>query len=297
MRVLALDIGGTAIKSALLDEGGQVLQEGETPSEGRRGGKRLMERAKAVIDDYTGYDAIGVSTTGQVDAREGRIIFANENVPCYSGMQVARILRTHARVPVVVENDVNAAALGEAHFGAGVGERDFLCLTYGTGVGGAIVIDGRIYGGADGVAGEMGHILTHPEGLPCACGQRGCYEQYASTSALMRRAREVEPSLRNGRALFERFSAREDLQAIVAAWVAEVTYGLISLVHTFNPSLIVLGGGVMRQAVVVQAVRDRLYPRLMQSYRGVRLEGARLGNQAGIFGAFVLARRALEESK
>lgn len=297
MRVLALDIGGTAIKSALLDEGGQVLQEGETPSEGRRGGKRLMERAKAVIDDYTGYDAIGVSTTGQVDAREGRIIFANENVPGYSGMQVARILRTHARVPVVVENDVNAAALGEAHFGAGVGERDFLCLTYGTGVGGAIVIDGRIYGGADGVAGEMGHILTHPEGLPCACGQRGCYEQYASTSALMRRAREVEPSLRNGRALFERFSAREDLQAIVAAWVAEVTYGLISLVHTFNPSLIVLGGGVMRQAVVVQAVRDRLYPRLMQSYRGVRLEGARLGNQAGIFGAFVLARRALEESK
>lgn len=297
MRVLALDIGGTAIKSALLDEGGQVLQEGETPSEGRRGGKRLMERAKAVIDGYAGYDAIGVSTTGQVDAREGRIIFANENVPGYSGMQVARILRTHARVPVVVENDVNAAALGEAHFGAGVGERDFLCLTYGTGVGGAIVIDGRIYGGADGVAGEMGHILTHPEGLPCACGQRGCYEQYASTSALMRRAREVEPSLRNGRALFERFSAREDLQAIVAAWVAEVTYGLISLVHTFNPSLIVLGGGVMRQAVVVQAVRDRLYPRLMQSYRGVRLEGARLGNQAGIFGAFVLARRALEESK
>ena len=159
------------------------------------------------------------------------------------------------------------------------------------------MIDGRIYGGADGVAGEMGHILTHPEGLPCACGQRGCYEQYASTSALMRRAREVEPSLRNGRALFERFGAREDLQAIVAAWVAEVTYGLISLVHTFNPSLIVLGGGVMRQAVVVQAVRDRLYPRLMQSYRGVRLEGARLGNQAGIFGAFVLARRALEESK
>lgn len=297
MRVLALDIGGTAIKSALLDEGGQVLQEGETPSEGRRGGERLMERAKAVIDGYTGYDAIGVSTTGQVDAREGRIIFANENVPGYSGMQVARILRTHARVPVVVENDVNAAALGEAHFGAGVGERDFLCLTYGTGVGGAIVIDGRIYGGADGVAGEMGHILTHPEGLPCACGQRGCYEQYASTSALMRRAREVEPSLRNGRALFERFGAREDLQAIVAAWVAEVAYGLISLVHTFNPSLIVLGGGVMRQAVVVQAVRDRLYPRLMQSYRGVRLEGARLGNQAGIFGAFVLARRALEESK
>ena len=297
MRVLALDIGGTAIKSALLDEGGQVLQEGETPSEGRRGGKRLMERAKAVIDGYTGYDAIGVSTTGQVDAREGRIIFANENVPGYSGMQVARILRTHARVPVVVENDVNAAALGEAHFGAGVGERDFLCLTYGTGVGGAIVIDGRIYGGADGVAGEMGHILTHPEGLPCACGQRGCYEQYASTSALMRRAREVEPGLADGKALFAQIGERQDLQAIVAAWVLEVTYGLVSLTHTLNPGLIILGGGVMRQRVLVQAVRDQLYPRLMQSYRGVRLEGAQLGNQAGIFGAYALARRALEETK
>ena len=297
MRILALDIGGTAIKSALLDGFGHVLREIETPSEGKRGGMHLMECAKAVIDEYAGYDAIGISTTGQVDARNGRIIFANENAPGYSGMQVSRILEAHAHVPVVVENDVNAAALGEANFGAGVGERDFLCLTYGTGVGGAIVIDGRIYGGADGVAGEMGHILTHPEGLPCACGQRGCYEQYASTSALMRRAREVEPGLADGKALFAQIGERQDLQAIVAAWVLEVTYGLVSLTHTLNPGLIILGGGVMRQRVLVQAVRDQLYPRLMQSYRGVRLEGAQLGNQAGIFGAYALARRALEETK
>ena len=143
----------------------------------------------------------------------------------------------------------------------------------------------------------MGHILTHPEGLPCACGQRGCYEQYASTSALMRRAREVEPGLADGKALFAQIGERQDLQAIVAAWVLEVTYGLVSLTHTLNPGLIILGGGVMRQRVLVQAVRDQLYPRLMQSYRGVRLEGAQLGNQAGIFGAYALARRALEETK
>lgn len=294
MRILALDIGGTAIKSALLDGAGHILKEAETPSEAKRGGAHLMERAKAVIDTYEGFDALGVSTTGQVDARAGRIVFANENVPSYTGMQVADVLRAHAGVPVAVENDVNAAALGEASFGAGRGARDFLCLTYGTGVGGAIVIEGRIFGGADGVAGEMGHILTHPEGLLCACGQRGCYEQYASVSALMRAARSVCPELRDGRDLFDRIAARADLADVVACWVREVVYGLVSLTHIFNPPLIVLGGGVLSQHAVLRAIEAQLYPRLMDSYRGVRLASARLGNQAGVYGAFELARRALE---
>lgn len=294
MRILALDIGGTAIKSALLDGAGHILREAEAPSEGRRGGPRLMERARAVIDGYDGYDALGVSTTGQVDARTGRIVFANDNVPNFTGTPVGELLRAYTGVPVTVENDVNAAALGEAHFGAGRGARDFLCLTYGTGVGGAIVLDGRIYGGADGVAGEMGHILTHPEGLPCACGQRGCYEQYASTTALLRAARAAEPEIADGRDLFARVSSRPDLADAVASWVREVVYGLVSLTHIFNPALIVLGGGVMSQRAVLSAVEGLLYPRLMESYRGVRLAGAQLGNQAGVYGAFVLARSALE---
>ena len=208
---------------------------------------------------------------------------------------MGELLRAHAHVPVAVENDVNAAALGEAWFGAGRGYPDFLCLTYGTGVGGAIVAGGRIYGGADGVAGEMGHILTHPDGLPCACGQRGCYEQYASMSALLRSAQSSFPQIHNGRELFEKLPEQPELAQIVAAWELELVYGLVSLVHIFNPSLVVLGGGVMGQKSVLQGIRTLLYPRVMNSYRGVEIAGAQLGNHAGLYGAFTLARQALEE--
>lgn len=208
---------------------------------------------------------------------------------------MADILRAHAHVPVAVENDVNAAALGEAWFGAGRGYSDFLCLTYGTGVGGAIVVGGRIYGGADGVAGEMGHILTHPDGLPCACGQRGCYEQYASMSALLHSAQRSFSQIHNGRELFEKLPEQPELAQIVAAWEMEIVYGLVSLVHIFNPSLVVLGGGVMSQNSVLQEIRTLLYPRVMQSYRGVEIAGAQMGNHAGLYGAFTLARQALEE--
>lgn len=295
MSILALDVGGTAIKSALFENDGRISMEKETPSQAKCGGHRLMENVKTVIDGYSGYSALGVSMTGQVDSRSGKIVFANDNVPNFTGTPVADILRAHAHVPVAVENDVNAAALGEAWFGAGRGYPDFLCLTYGTGVGGAIVAGGRIYGGADGVAGEMGHILTHPDGLPCACGQRGCYEQYASMSALLRSAQSAFPQIQNGRELFEKLPEQSELAQIVAAWELEIVYGLVSLVHIFNPSLVVLGGGVMGQKSVLQGIRTLLYPRVMQSYRGVEIAGAQLGNHAGLYGAFTLARQALEE--
>ena len=295
MSILALDVGGTAIKSALFENDGRISMEKETPSQAKCGGHRLMENVKTVIDGYSGYSALGVSMTGQVDSRSGKIVFANGNVPNFTGTPVADILRAHAHVPVAVGNDVNAAALGEAWFGAGRGYPDFLCLTYGTGVGGAIVAGGRIYGGADGVAGEMGHILTHPDGLPCACGQRGCYEQYASMSALLRSAQSSFPQIHNGRELFEKLPEQPELAQIVAAWELEIVYGLVSLVHIFNPSLVVLGGGVMGQKSVLQGIRTLLYPRVMNSYRGVEIAGAQLGNHAGLYGAFTLARQALEE--
>lgn len=295
MSILALDVGGTAIKSALFENDGRISMEKETPSQAKCGGHRLMENVKTVIDGYSGYSALGVSMTGQVDSRSGKIVFANDNVPNFTGTPVADILRAHAHVPVAMENDVNAAALGEAWFGAGRGYPDFLCLTYGTGVGGAIVAGGRIYGGTDGVAGEMGHILTHPDGLPCACGQRGCYEQYSSMSALLRSAQSSFPQIQNGRELFEKLPEQPELTQIVAAWELEIVYGLVSLVHIFNPSLVVLGGGVMGQKSVLQGIRTLLYPRVMNSYRGVEIAGAQLGNHAGLYGAFTLARQALEE--
>mgnify|MGYP000622865576 CR=1 FL=1 len=135
-----------------------------------RGGACLMARAVAILHTYGDFDAIGISTAGQVDSEQGSIYYANDNIPGYTGTKIRDILEAEFGVPVAVENDVNAAALGELYFGAAKGAENFLCLTYGTGVGGAIVIDGSIYPGSTWSGGSFGGILTHPEAMePSSC--------------------------------------------------------------------------------------------------------------------------------
>lgn len=286
MNILALDLGGTVLKSALFDGDGAILRQGDCPSDGRLGGEALIRRAFQVIETNGPFDRIAVSTTGQVDERTGSIAYANENVPGYNGTPVRAILESRYRVPVSVLNDVNAAALGEGFHGVAKDAEDYLCLTYGTGVGGAIVIGRKVYGGSRGVAGEMGHLLTHPDGLPCACGQRGCYEQYASVSALVQRAQAVDSEVRDGQTLFERLDENIYLGAVVGDWLKEVGHGLVTLTHIFNPSLIVVGGGVFRQRGLVERLEALVLPKLMTSYRQVSIKSAQLGNMAGLYGAY-----------
>ena len=286
MNILALDIGGTAIKVARVNAKGKILDSSEYPSEGKKGGPHIIKKACEIIASYEGYERIGISTTGQVDSKTGSIIFANENVPNYTGMAVGEIIAHKFGVPVAVENDVNAAALGEAYYGAGKENKDFLCLTYGTGVGGAIVIDHKIYGGSKGVAGEFGHIVTHPNGLLCACGQKGCYEQYASTTALIRMCMEEDPGLSSGRIIFEALhNGNKQVKEIVNGWIDEMVLGLVSLVHIFNPDCLVLGGGILSQDYIIEEVNRKLPSKIMESYRDIQIKKAVLGNNAGILGA------------
>ncbi|MBS6954472.1 MAG: ROK family protein [Enterocloster asparagiformis] len=287
MRIAALDIGGTSIKSGLWD-GERLSGEREQDTCAKEGGVRLMERAVEILRGYAPFDAIGVSTAGQVDAVRGSIHYANDNIPGYTGVEVRRILEEAYHVPVAVENDVNSAALGEAQFGAGKGIPDFLCLTYGTGVGGAIVIGGRIYTGSSWSAGSFGGIVTHPEAVVPEVEYSGCYEKCASTTGLVKRAMEVDPSLTSGRAVFDAFD-RPEVRCVVDEWVEEIVTGLVTLIYIFNPSLIVLGGGIMAQPYVPDQVRKRLFPRLSPGFRDVNVVRASLGNQAGLLGAAHLA--------
>ena len=189
------------------------------------------------------------------------------------------------RVPVAVENDVNAAALGEAAFGAGQSFRDFLMLTYGTGVGGAVVMDGGIYTGGSFSAGEVGGMVVHG-------GQRdaeadifsGCYERYASVTALVNAAGKLDASLTDGRHIFARIGEPQ-IRETVDSWIDEILYGLITLIHIFNPPCVILGGGVMSQTYIIEEIRKKLGKQIMPSFRDVVILPAQLKNTAGLLGA------------
>lgn len=291
MRIAALDIGGTSIKSGLWD-GARLTQEREQDTNAKEGGTRLMERAVEILREYEPFEAIGISTAGQVDTVSGSIFYANDNIPGYTGVEVRRILEETFGVPVAVENDVNSAALGEARFGAAMGVRDFLCLTYGTGVGGAIVIDGKVYTGSCWSAGSFGGIVTHPEMVDPEVEYSGCYEKCASTTGLVRRAMEVDASLNSGRAVFAAFE-RDEVRRVVDQWIGEIVTGLVTLIYVFNPAVIVLGGGIMAQPYVLEKVEEQLYPRLSPGFREVKVVRASLGNQAGLLGAVWLAKEKI----
>lgn len=291
MRIAVIDIGGTNIKSGIWENDG-ITEQREQATMAAEGGARVVHRVIQILKTYGGFDAIGISTAGQVDSHTGTILYANENIPGYTGTCIKDILEKEFQVPVAVQNDVNSAAIGEAYYGAGMESNDFLCLTYGTGVGGAIVTNGRIYSGSGYSAGEFGAIITHPRDRDAKADIfSGCYERYASTTALVRLVTSKYPQLVNGRLIFEQIE-KEEIRILVEKWLDEVVYGLATLIHIFNPSLIILGGGVMEQSYVIEQIRIRVYDNIMESFRNVKVVPAKLGNMAGLLGA---SQEALEE--
>lgn len=290
MKILAIDIGGTSIKFCISDENGNIFNFKEYDSEAKKGAKHLIARIIQLIKmNYKDFQAIGISTAGQVNNEEGSIIYANDNIPNYTGMKVKDIFEMNFKVPVVVENDVNTAALGERNFGAGKKYKNFLCLTYGTGIGGAIVCNSGIYRGFNGSAAEFGHMILYPGGRKCTCGFLGCYEMYGSTTILVKKALEVDKKYVSGRDIFEGLErGNTELEKILEGWVSDVVYGLVSLTHIFNPPAIILGGGVMEQDKLVTLINSKVKELIIESYSDIEIVKASLGNKAGLLGAVSL---------
>ena len=267
MQILTFDIGGTLIKSAMYDENLGLLDcyEHVYPRVGVDG---VMEILRQEIRKNDGdFDAIGISTAGLVDTEKGEIIFCSDAIPGYTGTRLKAILESETRHPVFIMNDVNAAALGEGAFGAGKGFKDYICLTYGTSIGGAIVINNDIYGGKN-----------------CVCGRKGCYTEYASVTALLNKCRAIDYRIHDGFDIFANFE-NQHIKMEIDEWVDEIVLGLTSVCHIFDPPAIILGGGVMKEKYLTEEISRKLKKSVMPGYENVAILPAALGNKAGLMGA------------
>lgn len=284
MKTVVLDIGGIKIKSGIF-ENGTLCFKIKTPVNSSLGGPYIIETAKNIIAGYSNFDCIGVSTAGQVDSERGIIRYANENILDYTGMKIQEILQNRFHVPVLLENDVNAVAVGEAVYGAGkdITDHNFLCLTYGTGIGGAMVFNGELFKGSAFSAGEFGHIITHGSKT-----EKGYYEKYASTKTLIKNVQAIMPELNDGKKILMN-TDNPAVKEIIDDWIQEIIYGLVGLIHIFNPSHIILGGGIMENNYVIESLRQKINAYIMPSFANVVLVQASLGNYAGLWGIGHLA--------
>ena len=294
MKILVFDIGGTSIKyGTCIDH--QLQDVKEIPTEAKKGGEHILSTLVSLIEKESCYHGIGISTAGQVHAGDGYIIYANQNIPGYTGIQIGNVLEEKFHIPVSVENDVNAAAMGEAIYGSGKNQDNFLMLTYGTGVGGAVVSNKEIFYGSSYSASEFGAIITHSDArLHGSDYFDGCYEKYASTTGLVKLAMEYDPTLCNGREIFAHLHD-PNVEAILDQWIEEIMIGLASLTHIYNPSCIILGGGIMEQPIILKKIEDQKPRFIMPSFSHVKIVSASLGNKAGLLGANYQALKKLNQ--
>lgn len=286
MRILCFDIGGTFIKYGLCNENFNLLEKDKIPTLAENGGQSIIERVIEIIEQYDGIDRVAVSTAGQVDSENGIVVYSTDNIPYYTGMRVKSLIENKTGIPTFVENDVNSAALGEAHFGAAKGVSDFVCLTLGTGIGGAIFLNNKLYKGSASSAGELGHMIIHSGGKQCTCGGEGCYECYASASALIKAVNKVSPVELNAFQIFEKENIEKpEIRSEIDKWIDEIIVGLVNIIYIFNPSMIVLGGGIMNEDYIIELIDRKIYTRLMDNFKNVKIVRPKLGNDAGMIGA------------
>lgn len=303
---VGVDIGGTAIKAGLVSTEGRLVRSLSAPTEGgRRGVLTAVFRLVEELLDGPGGEVgrakvvgIGADSPGLVDDA-GRVVTGASNIPGWNGTALGAELRRRFRLPVRVENDVTALVLGESLFGNGRPYRFLLGLAFGTGLGGGIVIDHKVYRGRTGYAAEFGHMVvdTSPQAAVCTCGSRGCWEAYASRVGIQRMLREVLPGhpgscLRPEATPKEVYEAarRGDraAKAVVAAVGEKVGAGIASLVNIFDPDAVMVGGGIAEAGKIFFDAFLPAYRRWVLPYhrrRGVRFIRPKFGAEGGVVGA------------
>ncbi|HXL81497.1 MAG TPA: ROK family protein [Pyrinomonadaceae bacterium] len=308
--VFAADLGGTHLRVATVDRSGtiycrqmQSTPQAEKPNEivhALIDAVRKCERESAALGGAI--SAVSIAVPGTVNVAEGVVVKA-PNVPSLDGFRLGAALESELEWPVILENDANAAAVGEMWKGAGQGYCTLICVTLGTGVGGGIILDGKLWRGADGSAAEIGHIGVDPfGGIPCTCGSRGCLEVYASATAIVRMTREARPRYPNSvlhntenltsEKIYQAGKEGDELAIEVFRRMGVyLGIGLASLINVLDPEIVIIGGGLSKgwelfEKHMHQQILERAFP---IPARCVKIVRAQCGDDAGLLGAARLA--------
>ncbi|MCH5321775.1 MAG: ROK family protein [Eubacterium sp.] len=307
---IGIDIGGTTVKGIITNYNGDILYEDHIATGIAMDGDVLSNRIVELINNLimanggfkSSFSGVGIGCPGLIDSKRGMVIFAgNLGLKYYPlGGKISENLG----MPVKITNDANAAALGEAKFGAGKKYKDSILITLGTGVGGGIVINGKLFEGGNSAGTEIGHTVIVEDGESCTCGRKGCLEAYSSATALIRQTRRAMEENRNslmwktynldtvsGKTAFD--YAKTDITAkiVIDNYIKHLACGIINLANIFRPQVVMLGGGVSNQKKNLTAPLQKILDKELfagQTYAPVKVVTASLGNKAGALGAAAL---------
>lgn len=317
MNYIGIDFGGTKILGALFDENGKILYKNKKKTKAKNGLKTVEEQLFSVIDELIAESnngkikSIGMGVPGLIDVKTGTVKFAPNIV--MDNYPIRKIIRDRYNLDTFIGNDVNVGTLGEWKYSLEGKAENFIGIFVGTGIGGGIIIDNKLYGGAGGLAGEIGHMTIDSEGAICGCGSRGCLEAVASKtgiqaeiqarikrgeSTLIKESIEKEGILKSG-PLKEAYE-KDDVVVIetIERAAKYLGVGVANLINIFNPEVIVFGGGIMEE------LGDSILPILKKEasryamkavFENVKFKKAKLGDDAGIMGAFVLAQEGVKK--
>jgi glucokinase len=304
-----VDLGGTNLRTAILSPDGNILDRHKEATHAADGREKVVSRLienikrqrKSAIQQGFDVVAVGVGAPGVIQVDKG-IVVKSPNFPDWNNLPLKDQLEKTLGTPVFLENDANAAALGEQWRGAGRGIRSMILLTLGTGVGGGIILDNKIWHGADGMAGEIGHMTLIPDGRPCTCGNTGCLEMYSSARGIVQSFREALGKASGGvpdqleqvssEQVYEAAGAGNEIAVRVMKDMGRMLgIGIASLINIFNPERIVVGGGVKDAwPLFIGATREEIMKRAFAvPAKRTEIVPSQLGDDAGMVGAAAVA--------
>lgn len=305
MNFIGIDIGGTAVKFGLVTPSGTILHSSQFSVSFDGYKTPILETVLKSCDlflkefsiEINSIGGFGISATGQIDTTAGIVAGTGGNIINWEGTHLKKSFKKKYQLPVEVINDANCVALAEKWIGAAKPFHNAIVLTIGTGVGGGIIVNDELLLGHSGFGGEIGHFSINNHGTLCTCGNYGCFEQYASMTALIHSVKSVilaeSPTLLetteiDGKFIFDSLaSGNESISYIVNTWISDISSGLVSLTHIFNPEIIVIGGAVSAQKeLFISKLRKKVLSHTMKNFgKNLLIEPALLGNNSGLIGA------------